>query len=1028
MSTVPDDDLVRHARALRGLARSLVAAQDADDLVQDAALQALRRPPAHVRSWLAWLAGVLRKRAAKQHRGQARRERRERAQPGREPDADALPLRVAAHRETIARLDAALLALSEPYQSTLLLRFFEDLTPTAIAARTGESLATVKSRLQRGLELLRQRLAADEHGRDWRGGLVAAFGLGRRSAVAGLVAAGVMTMVAKLVFGAAAAALAVVFLWPAPAPSLPASAANARVDAAAPAHSELVASGQRTEATPPPAPAPDANAAANGGDALATYVGRCVDEQGAPLAGVSVVGSCRTNQGGDRRGSEAVLSAEDGRFRVRLPLAPKAHQELVLECADRCEVRGNFGGVAGETVELGDVVVPLACSVRGRVVDRAGQPQEGVRVRLRPPGREGPPMSPYWFDNVMTSAADGSFALQRVPTGRYAPVTENRRLADGSSKDIELGPSVRSLEFELVVEAAPSPCRGIVVDESGAPLAGASVDMDSESVRTGSDGRFTLAPVPNGVDPERRVSVDLGGYVRRDVTWGRGDTSELRVVLTRQPDVTIRVVDAGGAPVTAFALRVIAPELGFNQYRDMAPVHDGGICRLAVPPGDWSVFVQPRDETLAPSAFVPLRVEAGRATEITVVIAPWQQRRLVVSDGQRPMAGVGVELLDPGEVRVRRGTETFPVDDIKIAGSQFAAILQEGTTDADGALPLRGPRGALALRLTGGGVAVQIVQPARLDEAGDLVVVAERAAQWRGKLTPPDVAAALLATKVPPGSPQERVGIELANADGSLRRYFEPRFPFAADGSFAIDGLPAGTWYVIVGSRPAVAVATITLRAGEVLTQDVDVRALAPADVTLRVRIDGKPAANTLVNVLGQHAADVFGRRFGSGTSEPTDDAGCRTFRTYVGDLTFHVYLDQPGARLGILVAAASVRVPGPQELALDLQLGKLDLDVRTPDGAPAAGVPFELTPVGALYPNQVRTAADGSLRVPVFAGSYALRVRPKSLSTWEAQDAFLRTHGQPALENAWIAVGTIDVAPAASQPHRLTLPDAWAR
>ena len=84
---------------------------------------------------------------------------------------------MAAQRELVRRLDAELLALPEPYQSTLMLRFFGERMPSAIAAATGVPLATVKSRLQRGLLLLRERLAKDDDGRDWRAGLAAAFGL-----------------------------------------------------------------------------------------------------------------------------------------------------------------------------------------------------------------------------------------------------------------------------------------------------------------------------------------------------------------------------------------------------------------------------------------------------------------------------------------------------------------------------------------------------------------------------------------------------------------------------------------------------------------------------------------------------------------------------------------------------------------------------------------------------------------------------------------------------------------------------------
>jgi hypothetical protein len=179
---------------------------------------------------------------------------------------------------------------------------------------------------------------------------------------------------------------------------------------------------------------------------------------------------------------------------------------------------------------------------------------------------------------------------------------------------------------------------------------------------------------------------------------------------------------------------------------------------------------------------------------------------------------------------------------------------------------------------------------------------------------------------------------------------------------------------------------------------------------------------------MGQHATGVNGERLGSQTMAGTDDVGCLSFRTYVGDLTLYIYLEQTRAASLFLVAAASVRAPGPQELVLDLQLGRLDLEVRTPDGAPAAELDLELSPAGGSRPLRVRTASDGTLRAAAFVGSYVIRVRPKHLGTQAARDEFARAHGYRALEEAWIPAGSIDVAPGAARPQRLTLPDAWAR
>src|SRR5262245_15563237 len=136
-------ELTMHATALRALARVLVGSQDADDLVQDTALAALDRPPAKASGLRHWLLAVLRHHASKHRRSKRRRLQRESDVPP--PGPPATPLHTAARKEALQRLHAALLALPEPYLGTLLLRFFDNLAPRAIAARTGVPLATVKS-------------------------------------------------------------------------------------------------------------------------------------------------------------------------------------------------------------------------------------------------------------------------------------------------------------------------------------------------------------------------------------------------------------------------------------------------------------------------------------------------------------------------------------------------------------------------------------------------------------------------------------------------------------------------------------------------------------------------------------------------------------------------------------------------------------------------------------------------------------------------------------------------------------------
>lgn len=169
-------ELAQHSLALRALARSLVGQDDADDLAQDTALRALRSPPPEPARLWSWLATVMRNLAANRHRDSARRRRHQAADDATATaDANDCAATRVAHSDTLRVVMETLWSLPEPYQSTLVRHFFHGLPPTLIANASGTPIATVKSRLQRGLERMRAELRARD-GRDWRVALLPLLG------------------------------------------------------------------------------------------------------------------------------------------------------------------------------------------------------------------------------------------------------------------------------------------------------------------------------------------------------------------------------------------------------------------------------------------------------------------------------------------------------------------------------------------------------------------------------------------------------------------------------------------------------------------------------------------------------------------------------------------------------------------------------------------------------------------------------------------------------------------------------------
>lgn len=188
-SSIDSTDL----RWLAGLARALLRDEHgAEDLAQDAAVAALQRPWPLGISKRVWLASVLRRLAARHHRSKDRRLRRESmvARPEALPDSAELLERA----EVAECLVAATRELREPFRRCLLLRFLEGLSPEQIAEREGDPVDTIRWRVRRGLELLRQELQR-KHDRDWSAWCVLLMPLSRGARDAGLVTAGVSSTI-----------------------------------------------------------------------------------------------------------------------------------------------------------------------------------------------------------------------------------------------------------------------------------------------------------------------------------------------------------------------------------------------------------------------------------------------------------------------------------------------------------------------------------------------------------------------------------------------------------------------------------------------------------------------------------------------------------------------------------------------------------------------------------------------------------------------------------------------------------------
>jgi len=510
-SLPPLDELLSRRAWLSALARRLVDDPHlADDLVQETTLEALRRPPPGTMQ-PGWLSTVMRHVLGQLRRADERRARRE--QSAADARAVPEPHELVSAVQAQAAVAEAVLALDEPYRSTVLLRFWEDLPPREIARRQGVAVATVDSRLQRAFARLRAALSERD---DTRAGwaVVLAPLLDRRSTPAhaspllgSLIVKSSKWIVAGLAVLVAGAAW---MLWPeAAAPAVdrvalpPAAAAPPLV---APEFARTTSSPVPLEVPPsaPPASAPSEPVLA----AAVPLSGRLVDVEGAPLPGLAVVG---VSDAGLRLELEARSNA-DGSFQVR----------HVGGAAELRVGEPGWATVAAGLVAPGRealVVAGPALALAGIVTDEAGAPVAGADVRLVLPADLGAGL-PVSLDATRPvhqgwralSADDGRFALREVAHVEGARLAV--RALDFDVAD-EPAPEVSRDDLQLVLRrTAPDPrllVSGVVRDPAGLPVADARVVLGRRGTRSDAEGRFRL--VRDAARPDEPLLALARGYL-----------------------------------------------------------------------------------------------------------------------------------------------------------------------------------------------------------------------------------------------------------------------------------------------------------------------------------------------------------------------------------------------------------------------------------------------------------------------------------------------------------------------------------
>ncbi len=573
---IPIETLLAHREWVRSVARAVVRDESAaDDVEQETWLAALTTPPHHAGALRGWLGAVVRSRARRAGRSDARRERREIVAARGEATAPAAELAEIA--DTHRRVVQAVVELAEPYRQTLLLRYFEGCSVERVAATTGVPIDTARARISRGLAKLRERLGR-ELGTSERPLALALVPLiaGNRGTAAGAAtgaaAAGGGILATKTLWAAAAIAVAagvttlVVLKWPV-------AAKDAREVAAVAPPADVAA--------PPPAPVADAAVAA-GDDGPAAPAPDAAPVRSAQerLDAVKVSGTWQDTPVLEILGELAARAdvdfflSEEGRAAMGEDPAKK-RLSLQMEGVPAATLASMVAASAGLSVAVEEdrvVVLPgdgrrdesktllpiprldanakRTIAVKGVVVDESGIPvPEASIVSTAAETRV-----------VATAARDGTFTFEvgrpfgfvhAAAPGQIASWARRLDGEYGQTVDVRLalrGPGVRVEGTLRDADGRETPGARVDVAPSGAGTPPADTIAAPLFRETAADGAFAVDGVPPG-EFDLTVRPRVGPVARAK---GRGRPGEtVRVDVTLTPTTTWRGVlrGAGGAPV-----------------------------------------------------------------------------------------------------------------------------------------------------------------------------------------------------------------------------------------------------------------------------------------------------------------------------------------------------------------------------------------------------------------------------------------------------------------------------------------------
>lgn len=759
------DPLLDHQAAFHALARSLVFDDaTADDVVQEAWKNALETPSAQRPD--AWLRGVIRNLSRRTHRDRARTRRRESlaARDERTPFNVGSLERLELQRDVID----AVLSLSEALREVVLMRYFEELSSAEIARRLDLPAATVRTRLKRGLDALRERLDR-EYGdrRSWGLALlplahlrpVPELAAGASSIGLGLFfSGGVFMTIQKLAIGLLVVGLtALAFFQFGPSGAVPADEpSNSSVTDTAVRSSRVDLT---TETSPSNRMSTNAGVATSEAErALLRISGEVVTPVGHPVFEATVrVAS----------GERSTTTDRVGRFLLELEAQP-AGQTVQLEVEAGRERGPGSWAIARRLVvvsrdldlDVGTITLEPGGAVEGTLrLDGVGVPDELITA------------IPGGTDNHrhFTTDAEGRFVAYRLPPGMVRLRVTLSELSTPRTVTVRVAAhETTRVDIDLESADPASTLSGVVLDADGNAVPFANLILRRptgvRSAATDEVGAFSIAVKGQDAFTVEATSTRHPG--ERAALAGVWPGDELTLVLEPKPTLDLSFVDRHGVHLENVQLGLVQEsEWGEVVFGAMTEKGSDGRIQLVLPISPTIIRVtsgvsEPADFGPVDTSFAGEHWEIVLERKPTVVVS--------VTHAGEPVAGARVSLHSEYGPNYRFETNGMP--------TLIDSEISSGRTGTNGRVHLgfdRDSERTLALAVEAEGLARSISSV-----HGDTVEIElVRGGSLEGRILAP--------------ATEELSGRLVAITNGDRKIIAQTVTP---DGRYRFDGLAPGPW------------------------------------------------------------------------------------------------------------------------------------------------------------------------------------------------------------------------------------------